>query len=415
MTARPAPHRLRIPRRVSAGLAVVALLALAARPALANEASRELRERGALFGYNLDYPESLQAYQQAIDADPSDPASYRAYAATIWLHIMFMRGLVTADNYLGRFAKPPASMRTPPADLVAQFRAHLDRALALARAAVEAHPKDADAHYQLGATLGLRASFDGTVGDERLAALRSARMAYSEEEAVLALDPSRADAGLIIGTYRYMVSTLPWLGRMIAHMIGFSGGRQAGIRMIERAAAYPGEEESDARMALVLLYNRERRYDEALKVLAELEQEYPRNRLLWLEATATALRAGRIQEASAQIDAGFALLAHDPRPRMYGEEALWLYERGATRVALGETEPAAHDLDAALAAGGREWVDGRARTELGKLADLAGDRAKARAEYRMAITLGEQDNDPIGIREASRLLKTPYRTKPAGR
>ena len=35
----------------------------------------------------------------------------------------------------------------------------------------------------------------------------------------------------------------------------------------------------DARFALLLLYNREKQYDEALKQLALLRDRYPRNRL----------------------------------------------------------------------------------------------------------------------------------------
>ena len=41
------------------------------------------------------------------------------------------------------------------------------------------------------------------------------------------------------------------------------------------------------------MYNRERRYDDALRVLQELRRLYPRNRLVVLEAGSTALRAGR--------------------------------------------------------------------------------------------------------------------------
>lgn len=398
-------------RRLSATAGAALVLLLAAHTAVANQESRALRARGAELGYNLDYPEAMKVYAEAIAANPHDPAAYRARAAMVWLHIMFMRGLVTADNYLGRFAKPPASMRTPPPELTTLFHQDLDRAIALARDEVSAHPDSADAHYQLGSALGVLASYTATVGDSKFEALKAARQAYKEEERAMTLDPSRADAGLIVGTYRYMVSTLPWAFRVIAKLVGFSGGREAGLKLIEAAAAYPGENQNDARMALVLLYNREKRYGDALKVLTELERKHPRNRLLWLEAGATALRAHRPAEAERELDAGFALLAHDTRERMYGEQALWLYERGAARVALDRTREASADLDACLAATGRGWVHGRAHTELGELADLAGERSQAVAQYQTAVTLGNEDDDPIGVARATRLLATPY-TRP---
>ena len=70
-----------------------------------------------------------------------------------------------------------------------------------------------------------------------LAGFRSARRAYDEHERVLALDPSRKDAGLIVGTYRYVVSTLSLPMRMMAYVAGFGGGRDAASGMIEAAAA----------------------------------------------------------------------------------------------------------------------------------------------------------------------------------
>lgn len=65
-----------------------------------------------------------------------------------------------------------------------------------------------------------------------------------------------------------------------------------------------------------------------MRQLAELQRAYPRNRLLWLEAGATALRGGRAAEAESQLNAGLRMLAADKRQRMFGEEALW-YEKRA--------------------------------------------------------------------------------------
>ena len=68
------------------------------------------------------------------------------------------------------------------------------------------------------------ATIDGGV----MAAFRSARAAYDANERVLELDPSRADAGSIIGTYRYFVSALSMPVRWIAYISGFGGGAIAG-------------------------------------------------------------------------------------------------------------------------------------------------------------------------------------------
>jgi predicted Zn-dependent protease len=111
--------------------------------------------------------------------------------------------------------------------------------------------------------------------------------------------------------------------RIVARAFGLAGDRARGIALVEEAARYPGEGQTNARLALVAIYNRERQYDAALRVLDGLQRQYPRNRLLWLEAGATALRAGRRSEAARYLGEGAAKLAADRRPWAGRERELW--------------------------------------------------------------------------------------------
>ena len=193
--------------------------------------------------------------------------------------------------------------------------------------------------------------------------------------------------------------------RLVAYAAGFGGGREKGIALVQEAADYDGENRTDARVALVLLFNRERRYDEALKQLDRLRAEYPRNRLFWLETGGTFLRAGRHADANRVLTEGIDRFADDTRPRMFGEGALWYQKRGAARAALGLAAEARDDLQKSIAAEGRRWVHGQARLELGRLALKANDRAGAQEELKTAIALCESDNDQPCANEARRLLR----------
>ncbi len=385
--------------------AVALLLAGAAAPAAANPASAALRAQAADRLYNLDRDQALDLFRQAAAADPSDAGAYRGMATALWLSITFRRGNMTIDDYLGRVQKPSESGQTAPPEAVSAFRNALGRALALSRDRVAANPRDVDAHYQMGAAVGLRASFTATVDNSALGAFRAAREAYTEAETALELDPRRKDAGLIVGTYRYVVAALALPLRWVAYVAGFGGGRERGLQMVEEAAGYGGDNQTDARLALVLMYNREKRYDDALAQLALLRLRYPRNRLLWLESGATSLRAGRAADAARFLDDGIRLFASDTRPRMFGEDALWRYKRGAALAALGRAADARRDLDAAAAAEGRRWVHGRTNLELGKLAMSDGNRAAAQQHLRAAATLCDSDNDSLHADQARRLLK----------
>jgi hypothetical protein len=387
----------------AAGIAV--LLAAAAAPALANPESEALRVKAANHTYNLEHDLALATFRQAVAADPKDPGAYRGLASSLWLSITFRRGNMTVDDYLGRANKPNTNpLPTPPADAVTGFRDAIEKAIALARERIARNPKDADAHYQLGAAVGLRASYTATVDGSVMGAFRAAREAYDEEEQALVLQPQRKDAGLIVGTYRYIVAALSLPLRMVAYVAGFGGGKEKGIKQIEEAAAYGGDNQTEARFALILLYNREKRYDEALTVLATLRERYPRNRLVWLESGSTSLRAGRAGDAERFLTDGLTRFAGDPRPRMFGEDALWRYKRGTALAALGRPEAEA-DLRKSLSLDGRKWVHARSHLELGKLALKAGKKAAAAVELRAAIPLAEGDNDPLTSDEARRLLK----------
>jgi tetratricopeptide (TPR) repeat protein len=370
------------------------------------QTSAELRDRALDLAYNLDHDEAIALLRRAVQLSPDDPAPYRTLAATVWLQMLFRRGAVTVDHYLGSFSKATVDLKKPPADLDAEFRRHLASALDLARRRVAARPKDPQAHYDLGSALGLEASYVATVEGRLLAGFRAAKGSFDAHEKVLALDPSRKDAGLIVGTYRYLISTLSLPARWVAYVVGFGGDKQRGVRLLEETAAGASDVKTDAMFALILIYNRERRYDDAMRVIQTLRRMYPRNRLVVLEAGATALRAGRHQQADELLTEGMGMLAKDTRPRIPGEEALWRYKRGAARAGAGRTEGALADLRAATAPDAQSWVSGRARVELGRMALKQGDRAAAAAEARQAEALCRQGNDSTCADAARRLLRS---------
>ena len=383
------------------------MLALAS-PGLSAQTPAELRRQAFQHAYNLDYPEALATFDKALALDPNDSATHRARATAVWLHIIFRRGSITVDQYLGGASRRDLKLEKPPAAEAETFRRHLDKALELAERRLAANPDDPGALYDVGAAVGLQAPYVATVEGRIGGAFGAARRAYDTHERVLALDPQRKDAGLIVGTYRYVVATLALPARWVAYLAGFGGDKTKGLQFVEQAARHPGEVQVDARFALMLLYNREGRYLEALEVIRDLMARFPRNRVLKLEAGATAIRARHYTEADRLLTEGIDGLASDRRPRAFGEEAMWYYKRGMARLALRRLEPARADLLRAEGLPTRDWVKARVQLELGKLADLTARRDDARRRYATAITLARSGNDPETRRQAERWASQPY-------
>jgi tetratricopeptide (TPR) repeat protein len=329
----------------------------------AEASGREGITRGLAHGYNLDYPEALAAFEQAIALDPNDATAHRLAAAAIWMHMLFEQGAVTAEDYLGQ-ARAKVARRPPSPELAARFARHLDRATAIAEQRLQNNPSDADAHFQLGAAAGFRASYTATIEGRVFDSIGPARRAFSENKRCLALDPARKDAGLTVGLYRYGISSLSLPVRLMARIAGFQGGRDQGLQFVEDAAKHESHVQTNALFVLIVIYNREQRFDEALAIIRQLQERYPRNRLLWLEAGSTTLRAGRPAEALAALDRGLAQLATDPRPRAFGEEARWRFQRALALNGLGDRAEGQRLMQTVLASEAPQWLRDEAKRAL---------------------------------------------------
>ena len=375
----------------------------------APQGASSLLDRAATATYNLDYDTALDLARQAVAAAPDDPRTHRNLATDLWLDVIFQRGAVTTDTYLSGVTRTPTAFAPAAAGLDAECRQETARAVDLAEAWIARDPKSLDARFELGSIYALRASYIASMTGNNSGAFGAARRAYDAEAAVVDRDPSRTSATVVVGLYRYIVSTLALPSRWLAYVVGFDGDKAKGISMLEGAAATPVAGHVEAAVSLLLIYAREGRHADAVRLATRLEQEYPRNRLFTLEAGSAAIRAGHGAEADTILTRGLAALATDSRPRFPGEQALWLMKRGTARRQEARLNDASSDLRAALAATPPAWIAGRSHLELGRVADLETRRADALAEYRQSRTLCTTAHDDACVNDANRLADKPFR------
>ncbi len=357
--------------------------------------------------YNLDEPRAFAAARRAVAVGPEEPAAHRTLASILWMAILFRRGAVVSDNFLTGSLKSQTMLPRPPADLDAEFQRELTAAIDLADARLRKDPDNIEAHYDVGTAYALKASYVASVEGSGFGAMRLAKRAYDAQEYVLSHDPSRVDAGLVVGTYRYLVSTFGLPTRLMAYLIGFGGGKERGIRLIE-AAARAADTHADAKVALLLIYDREHRYADAARLATELEHEFPENRFFTLEAGSALTRADQAAEGQAALTRGLAAFEADARPKIPGERAIWLYKRAVARIALGQLPGARADLDAARRSGPVGWARGRIELETGKVDDLTGRRTDAVSAYQRAKALCALRDDSGCTKDAGRLIQQPF-------
>lgn len=392
-----------------AACAGVALVCLVAPGIVASQPSASV-DQVFTHAYNLDYAEAYAEGNRLIAERPNDPMTYRAVATVAWMEMVFRRGAASIDHYMGHITETQFNVPKPAPDLEAIFHKNIEKAIALSDASLAKKPKDPQALFDSGSAWALKGGYAAAVLGSMTGAFKSARRAYNAHERVLEIAPDRAEANLVVGSYRYAISTFGVATRMAAYVVGFGGGREKGISMIE-IASKKGISQSDAIFALAVIYSREGRHAEAVERLRELERRYPRNRLLLLEEGAALIRAGKANAASDVLTAGLAMLDKDTRPRFPGERAQWLYKRGLARLNSNRPADALADLNAALGSDPMGWVRGRIHVEKGKLADLEGKRSLAIAEYNEAAATCARSNDPVCEEEAAKLRKRPFALK----
>lgn len=372
-------------------------------PVSASTESRALTREAYRLAYGLKFAESVGVLDAARRADPGDPAPARAIAAVTWMEILFGQGAATFAAFSGEAPSESVPRPSVPAHLADRFLTHVEEATRLAQRQMALRPQDADAQYQLGATSGLLSLYRGTVEGRTLAAFSEARRAVGILEGIRERDPRHRESALIPGIYRYAVSTLPWPKRLLAAASGMAGDRDGGIRLLETAAADVADTSTDATLVLMVVYNREGRRADAFNHLKRLQVRHPGNRLLHLNAAATALAAAKPAVAVDEVARGLAVSPTVGVPHVLGERALWIYTRGVARSALGDLG-AEGDLRQALGAGPRDWVRAHTHAELARLAVHAGNLERARVEGDLAVHYGQRAGDRPIVAAVKRLL-----------
>lgn len=357
-----------------------------------------LRIAGAEALYNLDYQGARKHYKDMAAALPTHPAGPQYLADTLLIETLYQTRRLQASLYNSDSFYSTNEDKADPR-LVDQFRSFTRQARQLSEARLKLYPRDVEALYFLGATEGLKASFEETVERRHFAALKDGNDAVERHREVIKLDPSYRDAEITIGLYDYTVAALPLPVKLIAGVVGHRGSKKRGIATLERVAREGRWVRDDAKTLLIMLYSREKRFSEAVALARELGAKYPRNYLYKLEAAdALVGQAALEREANhgtattaAETEAflTFETLLRDKSLRETAGKALDLihFKYGEALMTAGQYERAAKEfLASAQVPGAQEGLATMAYLYAARALDLNGKRNDALTQYRAVLT-----------------------------
>jgi tetratricopeptide (TPR) repeat protein len=383
----------------------------------------ELRRSGLDALYNIDYDKAQRDFKEIVQLFPNHPGGYQLLAARVWIKTLYESRRLQTSLYTSESFYSNGDDKVDP-KIITEFRNYTREARRLAEAKLKQEPKHIEALDFLANTEGLKAAFEEAVERRHIAALRDGNDAVNFHREVLKIDPKYIDAQITIGLYEYVVGSLPLPVKIIAGATGFRGSKKRGLAMLEQVAKEGRWAQDDAKTVLVLLYRREKRYEDVLKLTRELSAKYPRNYLLRLE-TADALvslagvkrkqndTAGAVQ-AEKEAFATFDELLRDRNVRDTAARALDLihFKYGQVLLEAGYHDRAAKEFLAATKVDKAEaGLVTMAHLYAARSYDASGKRDEALAQYKVVLA---RPNVYDAHDEAKRGLKQVYKSEQAG-
>jgi tetratricopeptide (TPR) repeat protein len=190
-------------------------------------------------------------------------------------------------------------------------------------------------------------------------------------------------------------------------MFGISGNKEEGIEDLENVAAKGDRASTDAKLFLIVVYEREGRFEDALRIVNELLEKYPRNFQLEL-SKATIYRKMKSWDQADQVygDIIAKIQAKQNGYDRMREERVY-YERGKSN-AFGLKPNDAIAAFNHVISGSKSTMNEKADSYvwLGRIYDSINERPKAIEQYNAVLAL---DCDAEYKDAAQNYLRKPFK------
>ena len=396
---------------LAAAAAAIALLAaprLSGQSKLFPEPTLSRLQQGIAHIYSLEHDRAIEIYEQMGRESPNDPTGDTYLAKAYWLKELVQKQELSIDRFASSdfFAETPKYKPVIAPQVEENFRAITGRAIEKAKARLDQNPNDKQAKFLLGVAYQNLASFEAALKRSWWSSFRAGSKSHRYHEELLEGDSQAYDAYLTSGVFNYVTGSLGWETKWLALLFGYSGSKRRGIEQLKQAAEKAQLGSDDARVMLILIYTRERRFQQAFDELSILLKKYPKNYLVHLDMGGIALLM-KNHAAALSIYNDILQKVQEKRPGYSSIEEPMIFNRlGVAHRSKDDFKTAEEWFRKALAASSGSGLNSTVgHLELGKTYDLARRRDDAIREYQAVL----QSPDFAGSREEAReLIEKPY-------
>jgi tetratricopeptide (TPR) repeat protein len=247
--------------------------------------------------YQMEYPAAKEQFRVMIGKDTKHPAGYVYLASAVWLeHLSKLRRIQTQVYNRGNaFFRQRESSIDPVVEKL--FYSTVEKGMVRAKMRLKTNQNDLAGLYYLGTAHGAIAGYESTVKRAFFSSLQHGTEAVKAHKRLIERYPNFADAYVSIGMYNYVVGKLPRAVKLLMMLGGVRGSRTEGLKQLENAAVNGSLARDEAAAILVLLYDREKKHESALKLLQKLAAKYPGNPVFRFESATMLGKLGQFQES----------------------------------------------------------------------------------------------------------------------
>jgi hypothetical protein len=236
--------------------------------------------------YNFDFPASQEILTRYIEAHPQDALPY-AFRASGYLFYELDRLGILESEFLtddDQIAEKKKKLE-PDAANRAKFLRALNDVDSRVTVALKADPNDRAALFAMCIAQGVATDYMALVEKKQISSLTLAKRSNGYAQRLLKLDPTFYDAYLTAGLSEYMVGSLPFFVRWFVHFDNVNGNKEKGVQNLQLVARDGHYFRPFSKILLGIIALREKRPQEAQRLLGELAHEYPENPLFRKELT----------------------------------------------------------------------------------------------------------------------------------
>ncbi len=180
-----------------------------------------------------------------------------------------------------------------------EFYQKSEKAIQVGLKHLKKEPSDTSVVLLLSGLYGYR-SLAAANEKEYKIALQSGIKGFSFTRHLLMMDDNNPNALIGKGIFHYMIGSTPVELRWMTNLVGFSGSVKMGLAELTKAADSNSYVSTDAMMILCYLYNRDKKYQEALDYAQKLVKRYNDNIIFRYYYAMSLEKCGHRQQAGQQ-------------------------------------------------------------------------------------------------------------------